>query len=170
MKIGSNHPLAWEQNPVSVRMRQRTSQGYGLCASLRAGPNSVRTSLRARAQNETETDLSSCTGSSPHTDRYARLPAGHPARREATSHAVDRRSRRMADLSTPAESPVAGLSIAPFFSGIDVQQHAQSWCGFVSFDQDLAGGVWAPTRAPSGGLRARSAHQKRPSLEAKPPP
>jgi len=69
----------------------------------------------------------------------------------------------MADLSTPAESPVAGLSIAPFFSGIDVQQHAQSWCGFVTFDQDLAGGVWAPTRAPSGGLRARSAHQKRPS-------
>ena len=36
------------------------------------------------------------------------------------------RSRRMADLSTPAESPVAGLSIAPFFSGIEVQQHRRS--------------------------------------------
>ena len=29
-------------------------------------------------------------------------------------------------------------------------------------------GVWAPTRAPSGGLRARSAHQKRPSLDSSP--
>ena len=72
----------------------------------------------------------------------------------------------MADLSTPAESPVAGLSIAPFFSGIDVQQHAQSWCGFVTFDQDLAGGVCVGS---DEGSQWRSEGPQRPPEAAKPP-